>query len=723
MWIGRKEGIFHIDRELQKYRIDQYKGGFQLKEYRSDRLRNVGIIAHGGAGKTSLTESLLFNTGATTRIGRIADGTTITDFEPEEIKRKVTISAALAPCEWQESKINFIDTPGYADFVGEVKGVLRAVDSALVVLCAAAGIEVETEKVWKYSTELDLPKIVFINKMDRENADFYRVVQDMREKFGARILPIQIPIGAEDNFTGIIDLLKMKAIKPANKLGNQYMEEEIPADLMETAVDLRQKLMETVAETDDELLNKYLDGTELSNEEMNMGLAKGTSQGKIFPVLCGSAYKNIGIQQVLDGAVAYLPSPESKSILGTHPVSEELIERKTDDPFSAMVFKTTADPFVGRLSYIRIFSGTMKPDSQLYNASKGKVERVGNIFTLRGKHQEALPKIYAGDIVVVAKLQETGTGDSLCDKDKPIIFEPISYPKPMFIMCIEAKNKGDEDKIGNALHRLTDEDLTFKVTKNTETKQLLISGIGEVHTDIMAERMKRKFGVDVILSDPKVPYRETIRATVKVEGKHKKQSGGHGQYGHVWLQLDPLPVGKEFEFVDSIFGGSVPRQYIPAVEKGVREALTSGVLGGYPMVDVKVTLYDGSYHNVDSSEMAFKIASVMALRKGALQAKPALLEPIYDVQINVPASFMGDVIADLNSKRGRIQGMEPIGEGQGVIKAQVPMSEMFKYAIDLRSITQGRGRFDVNFSHYDEVPQRIADLIITANKKDKAEEH
>ena len=694
-----------------------------MKEYRSDRLRNVGIIAHGGAGKTSLTESLLFNTGATTRIGRIADGTTITDFEPEEIKRKVTISAALAPCEWQESKINFIDTPGYADFVGEVKGVLRAVDSALVVLCAAAGIEVETEKVWKYSTELDLPKIVFINKMDRENADFYRVVQDMREKFGARILPIQIPIGAEDNFTGIIDLLKMKAIKPANKLGNQYMEEEIPADLMETAVDLRQKLMETVAETDDELLNKYLDGTELSNEEMNMGLAKGTSQGKIFPVLCGSAYKNIGIQQVLDGAVAYLPSPESKSILGTHPVSEELIERKTDDPFSAMVFKTTADPFVGRLSYIRIFSGTMKPDSQLYNASKGKVERVGNIFTLRGKHQEALPKIYAGDIVVVAKLQETGTGDSLCDKDKPIIFEPISYPKPMFIMCIEAKNKGDEDKIGNALHRLTDEDLTFKVTKNTETKQLLISGIGEVHTDIMAERMKRKFGVDVILSDPKVPYRETIRATVKVEGKHKKQSGGHGQYGHVWLQLDPLPVGKEFEFVDSIFGGSVPRQYIPAVEKGVREALTSGVLGGYPMVDVKVTLYDGSYHNVDSSEMAFKIASVMALRKGALQAKPALLEPIYDVQINVPASFMGDVIADLNSKRGRIQGMEPIGEGQGVIKAQVPMSEMFKYAIDLRSITQGRGRFDVNFSHYDEVPQRIADLIITANKKDKAEEH
>lgn len=694
-----------------------------MKEYRSDRLRNVGIVAHGGAGKTSLAEALLFDTGATTRIGRIADGTTTTDFEPEEIKRKVTISAALATCEWQDNKINFIDTPGYADFIGEVKGVLRAVDSALIVLCAAAGIEVETEKVWKYATELDLPKIVFINKMDRENADFYSVVQDMQEKFGPQVVPIQIPIGAEDTFVGIVDLLKMKAIKPGNKLGNQYIEEEISEDLMEMALDLRQKLIESAAEADDELLNKYLEGNELSNDEIKIGLCKGTSQGKIIPVLCGSAYKNIGIQQVLDSALAYLPSPENRVFLGTHPVSSEIIKRKIDDPFSAMVFKTTADPFVGRLSYIRIFSGSMKPDSPLYNVSKGKIERVGNLFTLRGKHQELLSKVSAGDIVVVAKLQETGTGDSLCDKEKPIAFEPISYPKPMFVMCIEAKNKGDEDKIGNALHRLTDEDPTFKVEKNTETKQLLISGIGEVHTDVMAERMKRKFGVDVLLSNPKVPYRETIRGSVKVEGKHKKQSGGHGQYGHVWLQLDPLPVGKEFEFVDSIFGGSVPRQYIPAVEKGVREALTSGVLGGYPLVDIKVTLYDGSYHNVDSSEMAFKVASVMALRKGALQARPALLEPIYDVQINVPASFMGDVIADLNGKRGRIQGMEPIGEGQGVIKAQVPMSEMFKYAIDLRSITQGRGRFDVNFSHYDEVPQRIADVIITANKKDKVEEH
>jgi len=694
-----------------------------LKEYRSDKLRNVAIIAHCGAGKTSLVESLLFNAGSITRMGRVDDGTTIADFEPEEIKRKVTISATLAPCEWQGNKINFIDTPGYADFVGEVKSVLRAVDSTLVLLCGASGIEVETEKVWKYADELNLPRLAFVNKMDRENADFYSVVQDMQEKFGPSVLPIQLPIGAEENFKGIVDLLKMKSITPAGKQGSQYVEGDIPEDMMEIALDLRQKLIEASAEADDELLVKYLEGEALSDDEIKLGLCKGISQTKIFPVLCGSAYKNIGVQQIMDAILVYLPSPEASRVSGVHPVSKIPIERKKSDAFAALVFKTTADPFVGRLSYIRVFSGVMKSDSILYNASRGKTERVGNLFTLRGKHQEALTSVYAGDIAVVPKLQETVTGDSLCEKDKPIIFAPILYPKPMFTMCIEAKNKGDEDKIGNAVQRLLDEDPTFKVAKSVQTKQLLISGIGEAHTDIMVERMKRKFGVDVVLSNPKVPYRETIRSSVKVEGKHKKQSGGHGQYGHVWLQLDPLPVGKNFEFVDSVVGGSVPRQYIPSVEKGVREALIGGILGGYPIVDIKVTLYDGSYHTVDSSEMAFKIASVMALRKGTLQARPALLEPICNVEINVPTSFMGDVIADLNGKRGRIQGMEPARLGEGIIKAQVPMSEMFKYAIDLRSITQGRGYFDLNFSHYDEVPERIAEMIISASKKEKAEEH
>lgn len=691
-----------------------------MKEYRSDKLRNVGIVSHGGAGKTSLTEALLFNSGAVNRLGRVDDGTSTTDFEPEEIKRKVTISSALAPCEWRDHKINFVDTPGYADFVAEVKGTLRAVDSALIVLCAASGVEVETEKVWNYADELNLPRIGFINKMDRENADFFSTLSAMKERLSSSVVPLQLPIGAEDSFTGIVDLIKMKAVNCAT--GNKFIEGEIPEDLLEKALEARQSMIEAVAETDDDLLVKYLDGEELTDDEITTGLLKGIAQAKVFPVLCGSAYKNIGVQQLLEAILNYIPSPSTKVTVGLHPVSKDILERKVNDPFSAIVFKTTADPFVGRLSYIRIMSGIMKPDGTLYNASKEKAERIGNIFTLRGKTQDALTNAYAGDIVVVAKLQETTTGDTLADKDKPLIYEPITYPKPMFTMCIEAKNKGDEDKISNALNRLMDEDPTFKVRKDAETAQLLVSGMGELHTDILAERMKRKFGVDVLLRDPKIPYRETIRSSVKIEGKHKKQSGGHGQFGHVWLQLDPLEPGKQFEFVDSIFGGAVPRQYIPAVEKGVREAMNGGILAGYPMVDIRVTLYDGSYHTVDSSEMAFKIASAGALRKGALQAKPVLLEPVYNLEVKVPDSFMGDVIGDLNGKRGRVLGMEPIGKGISLVKAQVPFAEMFRYTVDLRSITQGRGNYDMGFSHYEEVPQRIAEAIIANAKKEKADE-
>lgn len=692
-----------------------------MKEYKSDRLRNVGIVAHGGAGKTSLTEAMLFNSGAVNRLGRVDDGSATTDFEPEEIKRKVTISAALAPCEWNGHKINVVDTPGYADFVAEVKSALRAVDSVCVVLCAASGVEVETEKVWSYANELGLPRICFINKMDRENADFYSVVESMKEKFGNGVVPVQLPIGAQDSFQGIVDVLTRKAYVP-QKNGREYTETDVPAEMLAKCEDARTALIEAAAEGDDELLAKYLDGEELSNEEVRSGLLAAIAQAKVFPVLCGSALKNIGITQTLDSIISYLPAPGTNPITGYHPVTKELVERSAADPFSAMVFKTTADPFVGRLSYIRLYSGTMKPDSSLYNATKEKSERVGTIFTLRGKQQDPVTAVHAGDIVVVAKLQETATGDSLCDKDKPVIFTPIPYPKPMFVRSIETKNKGDEDKIGQALARLMDEDPTFKVQKDVETRQLLISGMGELHLDIMTERMKRKFGVETLLASPKVPYRETIRGTAKVEGKHKKQSGGHGQYGHVWLQLEPLAPGAEFEFVDSIFGGAVPRQYIPAVEKGVRDALAGGLLAGYPMVDVKVTLTDGSYHTVDSSEMAFKIASAMALRKGVLQAKPVLLEPIYSVEVLVPESYMGDVIGDLNTKRGRIQGMEPIGGGLGRVKAQVPLAEMSRFSIDLRSITQGRGSFDMNFSHYEDVPARIAEAIIAGAKKDKLEE-
>ncbi|VBB05674.1 elongation factor g c-terminus [Lucifera butyrica] len=693
-----------------------------MKEYKSDRIRNVGIVAHGGAGKTSLSEAFLFNAGATNRLGRVDDGSAITDFEPEEMKRKVTISAALAPCEWHENKMNFIDTPGYADFVAEVKGVLRAVESVVVVLCAAAGVEVETEKVWGYAADLGLPRIAFINKMDRENADFQGVLHSMKEKLGGTIVPLQLPIGAVDTFKGVVDLVTMKAYIPANSQGIQYSEAEIPSDLVTQAQEARLALIEAAAETDDELLTKYLDGEELTDEEIKRGLVKGISQGSFCPVLCGSAYKNIGVRQLMDAVAMYLPSPEKKIASGGHPATRETIERNISDPFSALVFKTTADPFVGRLSFIRIFSGAIKPDSSLYNATKEKTERIGSIFTLRGKQQDPVNVANAGDIVVVAKLQEAATGDTLCDKDNPILFDPVSYPKPMFIMSIEAKNKGDEDKLGNSLHRMVDEDATFQLEKNNETHQLLVKGLSDLHLDVIVERMKRKFGIDVKLSEPKIPYRETIRSSVKVEYKHKKQSGGHGQYGHVWLQMDPVAPGGGFEFSESIFGGAVPRQYFPAVEKGIRDALSNGVLAGYPVTDIKVNLFDGSYHDVDSSEMAFKIAASSAFKKGALQAKPVLLEPVYSVEVTVPESYMGDIIGDFNSRRGRILGMEPVGKGLGVVRAQVPLTEVLRYSIDLRSMTQGRGRFDMTFDHYEDVPQRIAENIIASYKKEKTEE-
>ncbi|HMM21402.1 MAG TPA: elongation factor G [Selenomonadales bacterium] len=689
-----------------------------MKEYKSDKLRNIGLFAHGGAGKTSLAEALLFSTGAVTRLGKVDEGTATTDFEPEEVKRKVTISTGLAPCEWRDHKINFLDTPGYADFVAEVKGSLRAVDTALVVLCAASGVEVGTENVWKYASDLNLPRIAFVNKMDRENADFDSVVGQMREMFGNNVVPIQLPIGSQESFKGIIDLVNMKAYTGQ---GNQAVEGAIPADMADQAAAARMAMIEAAAEADDDLLTKYLEGEELTDEEVRTGLVKGIAQGHFFPVFCGSAAKNIGVQQLLNAAVAYFPSPENRVVAGIHPVKKEPLERSQSDAFSALVFKTTADPFVGRLSFIRVFSGQIKPDTTLYNGSRDKAERIGNIFTMRGKQQDTLTVANPGDIVVIPKMQDTKTGDTLCDKDKPIVFEPIDYPKPMFTFSVEAKNKGDEDKIGNALNRMADEDPTFTLEKNTETHQLLVSGISDLHLDVIIERMKRKFGVDVKLSDPKIPFRETIRASVKVEYKHKKQSGGHGQYGHVWLQLDPLPGGG-FEFTESIFGGAVPRQYFPAVEKGIRETMISGVLAGYPMTDFKANLVDGSYHDVDSSEMAFKIAASGALKKGALQAKPVLLEPIYSVEVIVPESYMGDIIGDFNSRRGRILGMEPIGKGLGVVKAQVPLAEVFRYSIDLRSMTQGRGKFDMAFLHYEEVPQRIAESIIAAAKKDKAEE-
>jgi len=690
-----------------------------MKEYKFDRIRNVAMVSHGGAGKTSLTEAMLYNAGAISRLGKVEEGNVTTDYEPEEVKRKISINLALAPCEWQDHKINVLDTPGYSDFAAELRSGLRAGDSALLVLCAASGVEVETEKVWDYLAGKNMPRLAFVNKMDRENANFFSTVDMMKDKFGMGIIPVQIPIGAQASFTGIVDLISRKAYVG---VGNQVKSADIPPDLTDTVEEYRLQLMEAAAEHDDDLLTKYLDGEELQDAEIEKGILLGVAAGKLTPVFCGSSLKNIGVVNLMNALVAYTPSPAGQN-KGKHPATGDEVVRaaKGNDPFSALVFKTTADPFVGKISYFRVVSGTIKPDSVVYNATKDKTERIGQIFTMRGKHQEMLPVVWGGDIAAVAKLQDVGTGDTLADKDKPILFEPIEFPAPMYAACVEVKNKGDEDKLGNGLHRLLEEDPTLRINKNSETGQLLIYGIGDVHLDVMTERLKRKFGVDVKLSDPKVPYRETIRSAVKVEGKHKKQSGGHGQFGHVWLRLEPLSSGGNFEFSEEVFGGAVPRQYIPAVEKGARESLQHGVLAGYPMVDIKVVLYDGSYHTVDSSEMAFKVATNMALKKGALQAKPVLLEPVYSVEVVVPESYMGDIIGDFNAKRGRILGMEPIGKGKGVVRAQAPLSELFRYAIDLKSLTQGRGTFTMEFTQYEEVPQRIADGIIAAHQKAREE--
>lgn len=685
-----------------------------MKEYNSGNLRNVAIVGHGKSGKTSLAEALLFNAGVTKRLGKVEDGTASADVEAEEIKRKLSVSSALLACEWQGYKLNFIDAPGYPDFIGEVKSGLLASDSALVVISAPSGIEVETEKVWREAEAMRLPRAIFVNKMDREHADFSAVVEELRVKFGVGVVPIQLPIGSESSFQGVVDLLTMRMKIITRK--NEMREGEIPEYLAAEVEAARQKLIEVVAEFNNEILDKYIEGVEITEVEVAAALIDGINSSKLFPVLCGSATKNIGVTKLMNALVEYMPTPYFKTSMGTDPRSGDLIERNTEDAFSGIVFKTTVDPFVGRLSYIRILSGRLTGDVMALNSAKNKMERIGAIHTMRGKKQEPLSAADAGDIVVVAKLQDACTGDTLCDSEQPILYEKIAYPEAMLTMAIKAVNKHDEDKVGISLTKMRDEDPTIRVRKEPETKELLISGIGELHLDILVEKMKRKFGVDVTLTEPVVPYRETIRGKVKVEGKHKKQSGGHGQFGHVWLDMEPLELGAGVRFTESIFGGAVPRQYIPAVEKGVCEALGAGVLAGYPVVDLKVNLFDGSYHNVDSSELAFKVASALAVRKGVLAAKPVLLEPIQTVEITVPEYYMGDVIGSLNAKRGRILGTDGGRRGEGVVKAQVPLAELGKYATELRSLSQGRGHFTMAFSHYEEMPARLAEPIIAAKQ-------
>jgi len=686
-----------------------------MGKYDTAKIRNLGIIAHGGAGKTSLSEAILYNAGMIDRLGRVDDGTSTMDYEPEEIKRKISITSALDHCEWDGHSIHLVDTPGYGDFIADTRACMRALDCGVVILSAISGVKVQTEEVWGWANEFEIPRIAFVNKMDRERANFLRAIDDMEKNLKARGVAIQFPIGAEESFEGVVDLVKMKAYRYARDNSGSFSEMEIPADCLDEAQRLREQMVETVAEAYDALTEKYLESGDLTEEEIIDGLRVGTMRNTFTAVLCGSATANIGVKQLLDAICAYLPSPLDRTkAVGVNPKSEALEERgpTEDEPFSALVFKTTSDPYTGKISIFRVYSGVLNSDSMVFNSSKGVEERIGQIYELEGKKQKAIKQAVAGDIVAVAKLKETVTGDTLCDSAKPVVYEPAPLLKPVISYAIEPKTKNDEDKIHAALHKMIEEEPTLESHRDPQTKEFIISGMGQVHLDVIVEKMKRKFNVDVLLKTPKVPYLETIRAGAKVQGKYKKQSGGRGQYGDCWIEMSPMPRGEGYLFEDKIVGGVIPRQYIPAVDKGVQEASVDGFLAGYPVVDFKVTLYDGSFHTVDSSEMAFKIAGSMAFKKAMEMCKPVLLEPIMNVKITVPDENMGDVIGDINSRRGRVVGVEPKANSQ-IIRTVVPMSEVLAYSNDLRSMTSDRGLFSMEFSHYEEVPSHLMQKIIT----------
>ena len=693
-----------------------------MAKYESKSLKNLAIVGHGGTGKTSLCESFLFISGKNERLGRVDDGTSIMDYEPEEQKRRISISSSINFVEWNKYKINIIDTPGDSNFTYDIKCSMSVVENALVVIDAVSGVEFQTQKVWEYADGFNLPRIVFINRLDRERADFSAALASIKNKFSKKVTPVCLPIGKEDKFNGIVDLISSKAYLFSDNKGAGKAT-DIPADMADEAKNMRNAMVEDIAETDDDLMNKYLEAGELTAEEIKQGLRKGVTSGNLIPVVCGSAIKGIGISLLLDLIVDSMASPVNRgAIKGKKPGGDAAEERKTseDEPFSAIVFKTIADPYAGRLTLFRVYSGKLNPDSSIYNSTKKISEKFGNIFFLEGKNQKPAEVLIPGDIAGVAKLKETVTGDTLCNEKAPIIFEKVEVPPPIMSFAIEPKSRGDEEKIASSLHRLTEEDPTIVFSRDLQTKEMILSGMGQVHIEVNIEKMKRKFGVEVNLHTPKVPYKETIKGKTNVQGKYKKQSGGRGQFGDCWIDIEPLPRGTGFEFADKIVGGVIPQQYRPAVEKGIVEAAAEGVLAGYPVVDFKISLVDGSYHTVDSSEMAFKIAGSMAFKKGVMQCQPILLEPIVNIDIEIPEEYMGDVIGDLNSRRGRVLGMDTKGTNQ-VIKGQVPLAEILKYAPDLRSMTSGRGNFTYTHSHYEEVPSFIAEKIIAAAKKDKEE--
>lgn len=691
--------------------LTKYKGYESVHHFDPTKIRNVVLLSHSGAGKTSLGEAMLFCSGVTSRLGSVVDGTTVSDYDPAEIKRQISINLSVLPYQWRECKLNIIDTPGYPDFVGEVKAGIRICEGAIVVVCAVSGAEVGTEQVWGYVNEANLPCFIFVNKMDRENANFFSVLKDIQAKLSARCLPIQLPIGSQKDFQGVVDLVQKKGYAGT---GTQLKEVEIPASLAEDVASYREKLVEAVIEVDDELISRYLEGGEISHEELYKCIKEAVRQRKVVPVFVGSALKNIAVNLLMDAVVDYLPSLAECCDIKAINVStgaEEAVQPVANAPLSALVFKTVNDPRVGKISYFRVYSGTISSNSQVWNSEKSTTERVGQLFVVRGKTQEPVAQLVAGDIGAVAKLAVTSTGDTLSVREHPLRLPAISFPQPVLNMAVHPKSRADLDKMSTVLPKLCEEDPTLKVQREVDIGEILLCGTGEAHLETAAEKLSSKYGVEVSLELPKVPYRETVTVPVKAEYKHKKQTGGHGQYGHVFLELEPLPRGSGFEFTERVVGGAVPRNYIPAVEKGVNEARIEGVLAGYPVVDIRVTLYDGSSHPVDSSDMAFKIAGAQALKKGLAQGQPVLLEPVVNLTITVPESFTGDIIGDLNTKRARVLGMRPV-DGLNVIQAQAPLAEVLRYAVDLRSITQGRGTFTMEFSHYEEVPPQITQKII-----------
>jgi elongation factor G len=688
------------------------------RQYSLQKTRNIGIMAHIDAGKTTTTERILFYTGKVHKVGETHDGAATMDWMVQEQERGITITSAATTCFWKDHRINIIDTPGHVDFTMEVERSLRVLDGAVAVFCAKGGVEPQSETVWRQADRYHVPRIAYVNKMDITGADFYRAVEMMRERLGANAVPVQLPIGKEAEFRGMVDLVSQKAIFYIDDMGTRSEESGIPDEMVEEVQVWRETLLEALAEIDDDLMQKYLEGEELSVEEIKAALRKGTLSNRIVPVLCGTSYRNKGVQLLLDAVVDFLPAPtDIPDIRGINPNTGEEEHRATSDdaPFSALAFKIMTDPYVGGLAFFRVYSGTLKAGSYIYNASRGRKERIGRILQMHANHRQEIDQVFTGDIAAAVGLRDTGTGDTLCDEGAPILLESIEFPEPVISVAIEPKTKADQDKLGTALAKLADEDPTFRMHTDAETGQTIIEGMGELHLEIIVDRLLREFKVEANVGQPQVAYKETITVASKAEGRYVRQTGGRGQYGHVWLEVAPRERGAGLSFESKIVGGVVPKEYIPAVEAGVREAAATGVLAGYPVIDVHVTLYDGSYHDVDSSEMAFKVAGSMGFKNALQQAQPVLLEPVMAVQVLVPEDYMGDVIGDLNSRRGNISGMEQ-RNGLQVIDAKVPLAEMFGYATDLRSLTQGRGNYTMQFSHYGEVPKNLAEKIIAKNR-------